>query len=36
VLADDDGVVLLALPPGAAATVASAGLDLPLTLVLSR
>ncbi|WP_295627892.1 SAF domain-containing protein [uncultured Corynebacterium sp.] len=31
-----DGVVLLALPPGAAATVASAGLDLPLTLVLSR
>lgn len=36
VLSDDDGVVLLALPPGAAATVASAGLDLPLTLVLSR
>lgn len=36
VLSDDDGVVLLALPAGAAATVASAGLDLPLTLVLSR
>lgn len=36
VLSDDDGVVLLALPPGAAAAVASASLDLPLTLVLSR
>lgn len=36
VATDEDGVVLLALPPGAAATVASASLELPLTLVLSR
>lgn len=35
VLTDDDGVVLLALRDGAASTVAAAGLDLPLTLVLS-
>lgn len=35
VLTDDDGVVLLALGDGAAATVAAAGLELPLTLVLS-
>lgn len=36
VLTDDDGVVLLALAPGSAATVAAAGLEMPLTLVLSR